>query len=263
MGIRRLAAPTLCAVLVLAGCGGDDEPDAAAPPVSSAPSTPPSPIGAPSTSPTAGITSGATSSPSSSAAPGAALSLSTAKTLAKAGVLTSADLAGWTKAAQTQDAEDDAVEKSAKECLNLALTPYLHRDLGFTYTKGTVEVSSDADVTSTAEQATAEFAALGGDKAADCYRDALATVFPPDAKLEVEVVEPKVQGADDAIGFRLAAEFAGPAGQIVFSGYEIAALVGQTMIWLNSAEESATPAYKLADLTALAAKLVTRVDAAS
>lgn len=235
MTSRQLIPLAFCSVLLLSGCGGDDEE-------------------------AAGLQVGGTPSPSSRSVDTS--SADPAK-LATAGVLTSADLSGWSREAQTNDAATSALERAVKDCLKLPATPYVERNEGFTYKKGGVEVSSDADVAATTAQAVAEVAALGSAAGPRCYRDALAEILPPGSEVDVGLEKATVAGADGAVAYQLSASFSADGTPVLITGYELVALVDRVMIWLDSSEETKTPTYSLAKLVEHAEKLVKRVKAAA
>lgn len=230
---RRLAPLLLAGALALTACGGDDEDGTAVPLTDSTPTT--SPPAKP---------SGKNASP---------------KKLAAAAVLTPADLPGWRREVQTNDQTTDVVELAVKKCAKITPTPYAERNEGFTYKKGGVELSSDADVAATAEQATAELEALGTPAGAQCYRDGLAAVLPVGSKVTVDIEKVTVPGADRTVAYRLYASFSADGTPVLITGYELVAQVGRTMIWLDTGEETETRTYSLAELVDLAAKLVKRV----
>src|SRR4051794_26687741 len=72
-------------------------------------------------------TAGSKSSPSPSAVP---LTAAQAKIAAAAGVLTRADLPGYSSQVQKQDATDVATERSGRACLGLPTANYSARNFG-------------------------------------------------------------------------------------------------------------------------------------
>ncbi|MGQ0466949.1 MAG: hypothetical protein ACT4QG_16715 [Sporichthyaceae bacterium] len=245
MPAHRLALLVLCGGLVLSGCGGggnkqvfgEDKPTA-----------------------TATATPTGTPTPTVSAYPTVGLLDATyAKALAAAGVVTAAELAGWTASARKMDATDDKGEESIKECMKLQLTPYLARDRGRSFEKDGVEVSSYADVSGSLAQADAEMQALAGFDGPRCYREFFAT--PGSGTVQLELAPATVAGADRVVALRVSLTGTGPAGEVSASGFQLVAQVANTQIWLDSFELTATPTFSLTRLTDLAAAAVARVKA--
>ena len=211
----------------------------------------------PSADPSASGSPTATGSPSASAS-SIALAAALAKSFAAAGVLRAADIPGWDSARQSLDSHNDEIQLATKECLRRPLTAYQARDAGRSFKKDGVEVTSKAEVTATKGQSDADLKAMRGDDGARCFRKALLEVAPDGVELAVKAVPVTVEGADQAVAFRISYYVDDDDG-FEGGGYQLIALVGQTQIWLDSSEGSEDPTFSLTRLAALAEKLVKRV----
>lgn len=233
---RTLGPVVLCAALAatLGGCGGSSK-------------------GSPVTK----------TSPSPTAAP---LTAATAKALAAAGVLTKADLPGYTTAAQEHDASDDQTDAALAACLGVPTPTYLARDFGTAFTKGELEIDSSVDIATTAAAAKDELTAYTSAKAPTCVKQTLTAVL---AKSGITVTSftatPQpvtVSGSDTSFGYALTLAGTTQGQTINLSGYEAGALVGQAEVSLSTIASS-QDAITLPQVTALLTTAVGRVRAAS
>jgi hypothetical protein len=259
----------LAALVTLAACGGgDDEQSSAVPGPETGPTYSFTAIPDPSSSasPTASVSASGT--PTATGSPTATASatptghpLALAKRWAAAGVLRASDLADWDSARQTLDAHNDEIQLATKDCLDRPLTAYQARDPGRSFKKDGVEVTSKAEVTATPEQSISDLEAMRSSSGARCFRKALLEVAPEDVELSVKAVPVTVDGADQAVAYRISYTVEDDDG---FSGggYQIIALVGSTQIWLDTSEGSEEPTFSLDRLAGLAERLVARVQAA-
>ncbi len=239
MRARRLA-PLAVACLLLTACSDSDVLPPAPPDPPASPTLGPPTIPTPAPYPTV-----------------SSVSTALAKQLAAAGVLTAADLPGWTTTSQTFDASDKSREDQDKECMRVALTPYAARDFGRTFEKDAVVISASADVTATREQSVAEMAAWHSLDGPRCYRERFLKAGA--AEMTIDIVPTTVLGADDAVAYRVSFTIAGPSGIVRGGGFQIFALVGQTEITIDTYEEVATPTFSLEKLATLAGTVAQRV----
>lgn len=221
-----------CATLVLAGCGGSSSPSTAKPKASPTP-TP--------------------------------LTTAKAQSLAAAGILTSADLPGYASKPQTHDATDTANDKKMQDCLGLPMPTYLTRNFGTSFTKGTVEFDSSADVASSVSGATTQLTALKGPKAATCFeqvvKEALAGAGVTAKSATATPVPMTVPGSDGSFGYQLAVTARAQGQTIKVTGFEVGSLVGQVEIEIG-AITFGTGSISLDQTTALLTKVTGRVKAA-
>ena len=125
----------------------------------------------------------------------AALSAAEAEALAKASLLTSADLPGYTStpALTSEDPEEEAAEAELEECVGVQSPDYLAEESSPDFSKGelpaAVEVSSEVSVVKTADEGKADLEAFLSDKALACFESFF------DKALQAEV------GADSGITF--------------------------------------------------------------
>jgi hypothetical protein len=207
--------------------------------------------------------------PSGSPTPSATattLSLDKAKALAAAAVLTSADLPGYTSKPQTHDASDDATEKQVEACLGLTVPHYVTRNIGTSFSKGTDEIDSSADVVESAAVAQQQLQGLLSSKAPTCFvrtlKSALASSGITVVSGSAKRVPMTVAGSDGAFGFRLAVVAKAQGRTINITGYETGSLVGQVEIDVTLISVGPS-SVTLGDLTALTTKATARVRAAS
>lgn len=205
----------------------------------------------------------ASASPSDQAA--AAIGKTQAKKLAKAGVLTKADLPGYSAEAQTEDAGDVADEKAYFKCLGAKYPAFLARNLGYTYTKGELNIDSSADVASSVSTAKADLKAIKSSKAPACYKKGIVAFLKRSGftvkSASVERSAVTVKGADGATAFHIRAEIL--LGDMAFKldGYDVSVLVGQTEITVSPGRlDGKEPSLKQS--VALAEKVAKRVRAA-
>lgn len=228
---RRLSAVAVCALLLIAGCGGGSSPKV-------------------------------TASPAPSPTP---LTAAQAKTLAAAGILTAADLPGYEVAPGEGESEADAKKLAA--CLGITHTPYLAVDNGRTFTKGDLEISSSVDVATSAVEAKAELAGYDSAKGVTCGKQQIAAFFTEEGltvkTLNITRTPISVPGADGSFAYTLDVSATSPGGTIAArQGYQLGSLVGQVEIGLSVFSQGA-PAVSLTEATALLVKAVERVKAAS
>ena len=137
MTSRTRLVVVLCSLLALAGCGSSGDGAKAAP------------------SPTPKV-----------------LTAAEAKAVAAAGILTAADMPGYTaKPGEADDAEDQATDAAIRTCVGSPVRDYLVSDPGREFTKGDLEVDSSVDVARTAAIAKAELAAYTSSKADELRQD--------------------------------------------------------------------------------------------
>jgi hypothetical protein len=195
------------------------------------------------------------------------LSTPQAQALASAAVLTAADMPGYKAEPETHDADDQASEDRVVTCLGLGKPSYLARNFGTSFSKGTLEVQSSADVAHSAAQARTELAALTGSKAEGCLKAEFAQLVSGSGgsitKFELTPIEVSVNGADDTFGYKL--EFsASAAGQtLTFSGFDLGALVGQVEVDIQVFDSSGTPGLTTDQAEALLQKVTDRTKAAA
>lgn len=231
----RAAVAVIAVLLLTVGCGSDDKKDASSTPTPTATPTP--------------------------------LTAAQAQVLAKAAVLTEADMPGYKAEKETHDTDDQATEERVATCLGLPKPTYVARDFGTTFSKGDVEVESSADVAPTAAAARTELEALTGEKAEGCLKTEFEQLVGVSGgavtKFELTPVDITVNGADDAFGFKL--EFAASAaGQtLAFTGYDVGALVGQVEIDVSVFDSSGSGGFTVEQATALLQKVTDRTRAAA
>ena len=209
-----------------------------------------------------------TPSPSQSPTPTAVpVTAAQARALANAGVLTPADMPGYTAKRQTHDASDDASDARIQTCLGIAKPTYLARNFGTAFSKGPLEVDSSADVAPTADAAKAELAALTGDKAQPClkteFRSLIAAQGGTVTSLSLDPVTVTVPGADAAFGYRIAITATGGGQTLQFTGFDIGALAGSAELDITAIDTSGSTAFTLDDGVALLKKVTDRAKAAA
>jgi hypothetical protein len=157
-----------------------------------------------------------------------------ARTLAKAGILTKADLKGYEAAATEPSAGDIKEEKAFHACLGKAAPKHLARNPGFTYAKDGLAIDSSADVFGPVSAATADVKALASAKAPACFKQRMAALFK---RYEFTVHELKVTRAavtvansDAAAALKVTAMVQETDIMYYFTSYLVAARVGQTKI---------------------------------
>jgi len=207
--------------------------------------------------------SGATPTPTSTAT---ALTSEQATALAAAGVLTDADMPGFTGEAQTQDADHEAAEARLASCLGLGAPSYVARDLGRSFTKGDLEVHSTADVVGSAAQAQEELAAFTGAKAEPCFKAELTKAATASGgsltSFDVSPREVSVQHVDDAFFLRSAFTIATPEQTFRLEGYELGAAVGQVEVSISVVGGAGSLGLTPDDAVALLERVAERVRAA-
>ena len=235
---RAVALGVLTATVALSGCSGSSS---------------------------AGKQGGGSSGSPTPSATATTLSLDKAKALAAAAVLTSADLPGYTSKPQTHDASDDATEKQVEACLGLTVPHYVTRNLGTSYSKGTDEIDSGADVVESTAVAQQQLQGLLSSKAPTCFirtlKTALASAGITFVSGSAKRVPLTVPGSDGAFGFRLAVVAKAQGRTINITSYETGSLVGQVEIDVTLVSVGPS-SLTLADVTALATKATARVRSA-
>lgn len=195
-----------------------------------------------------------------------ALTAEKAKVVAAAGVLTDADLPGYTSEAQTHDASDDASDKALATCLGIPVGTFLARDFGKAFHKGTLEVDSSVDIATSAKDAQAQLAAISGGKGVGCLKTLLGGLIGSSGatvtSIELTPVSPAVQGADGSFGYQIAVALTAAGQTVTIKGFELGALVGQVEIDITDIATGGEP-LGLEDSVALLNKVVARVTAAS
>jgi hypothetical protein len=195
-----------------------------------------------------------------------ALVAASAKSLAAAGVLTAADLPGYTSEVQTHDATDDATDKKLATCFGFPGTPYLARDYGRAFHKGPQEIDSSVDVATTQEQARQELAAISSSKGPVCFKTLLTELITSSGaavtSIEITPVSPAIEGADSAYGYQVSLTASGGGQKMVLKGVVLGAVVGQAEISLTNLATDAEP-LTLDENIDLLTMAVSRVVAAS
>lgn len=210
------------------------------------------------------LTGCASSSPARKAKP--ALTEQTAKTVAAAGVLTDADLPGYTSEVKKHDASDDAGDKAFGACLGRPIGPFLTRNFGRTFHKGTLEVDSAVDVATSAKDGKAQLDAIGGSLGPGCYKKVLTGLIASSgatvSSFEVTPVSPTVTHADGSFGYQIAVVLTGGGQTITLKGFELGALVGQAEVDLTVIATGGEP-LSLDESVALLNTSISRVVAAT
>lgn len=193
------------------------------------------------------------------------ISKTQAKKLAKAGVLTTKDLPGYTAEALTEDAGDVADEKAYFKCLGAKYPTFLARNLGLTYSKGELNIDSSADVASSVSAAKADLKAIKSSKAPACYKKGITAFLKRTGftvkSVSVERSSVTVKGADGATAFHIRAEIQFQDMLFRLDGYDVSVLVGQTEITVSPGRlDGKAPSLKQS--VALAEKVAKRVRAA-
>ena len=195
------------------------------------------------------------------------LSAAKAKTLAAAGVLTEADLPGYTAKPQTHDASDDASDALMQRCLGLSKQSYLARNFGTAFTKGTDEIDSSADVASSPDEAHAELQAIGSSKAPGCFKQVLTKLMASNALTVKSITTTKaqatVQGSDGSFGYLLDMTATTRGQTVRLQGYEVGALVGQVEIDVTSIAVGGAGGVTLSQVLSLAGIAAKRVRSAA
>ena len=203
------------------------------------------------------------STPSSSPT---SLSVTKAKMLATAGVLTEADLPGYTAKPQTHTATDDETDALMQRCLGLPVQSYLTRNFGTAFTKGTDEIDSSADVASSVDIGRSELQAIGGDKSPGCFKQVLAKLMATHGLAVKSITATKVPatvpGSDGSFGYLLDMTATSSGQTLRLRGYETGSLVGQVEIDVTSIAVGGTGSVTLDRVLALAGIAVHRVRAA-
>jgi hypothetical protein len=195
-----------------------------------------------------------------------ALSKAQAESLAKAAVLTAADMPGYKAEEQTKDPDDEADDKRLAACLGTTKPTYLAENAGLTFTKGELEVDSSADVAPSVAAAKAELAAFRSDKLKGCLRSEFEKLLADSrgtiTKFEVTPTPITVTGADDSFAFRFELGASVSGQQLRFTGFDLGALVGQVEPEISSFDPSGSSAFTLDQGVALLQKAVDRTRAA-
>lgn len=188
-----------------------------------------------------------------------------AKKLAKAGVLTQADLKGYTFEAKTVDPADAADEKSFYKCIGAKAPSYLARNEGASFTKGSLTIDSSADVASSVTAAKADLKAIKSTKAPACFRKSIVDLLKRSGatvqSVSVKRESATVKGGDGVslLHIKAVADFGGTT--LKLDGYLLSILVGQTEITVSPGRfDGKAPSLKQA--TTLAQLVVKRVRAA-
>jgi hypothetical protein len=184
-----------------------------------------------------GSSGGDGAKPSSSPTP-KALTAADAKTVAAAGVLTAADMPGYTAEAQDpDDADDTATDAAFRTCIGSPARDYLYSDPGRSFTKGDLEVDSSVDVARTAEIAKAELDAYAGPKTEACAKAEFTKLFAGEGgtltSYKQTPVTVTVPGSDGTFGVQFTLVLSGGGESTTLQGYELGALVGQVEVALS------------------------------
>lgn len=203
MSLRLRAAVSLFALLVLAGCGDDAK------------------TARPSASPTR-----------------APLTAEQAKPAAAAAILTAADLPGYAVKAETADPTDAADAKKLYTCLGVPAPSYLAEDPGNGFSKATTEITSSADVATSASDSRALLAAFTGPKAQPCFKEQINAFSKEQgvttSSLEFTPTQISVPGADGAFFYTFSLDGTSPDGPLKISGFLAGSLVGQVQITVDA-----------------------------
>lgn len=189
-----------------------------------------------------------------------------AKMLAKAGVLTKKDLAGYEQERLTATKQDDKAEAALYKCLGVPAPAFTARNRGFSYASPAepMDIETLADVANSTKAAKRYFRAVKSAKAPGCLEEQLAAFAERNGSQAhgVKIVAKKitVRGVDGAIAFRYRATFEGQFGSLKITYCQILMRVGQTEITLrNDRYDGKHPGLKL--LSSLTERLVKRVRA--
>jgi len=258
--VRAAVAAALC--LGLSACGSSGGKSVLAPP----PSPTAQPASAtPTTSESASPGPSGSASPSGSAAAGA----DSAKKLTAAGVLTAADVPGFTGEAQpAQSSDEKATEDALYKCLGLPSPKFLDRNPGTEFSKDNpdTDIDTNADVVDSAAAAHDLARAATGQSGPGCYQtyfqSAFAAAGDKIAGLTVTPVTVSVPGSDSVFALHVVGATTGDDDSGPFDTYVITAAHGQTEVTINytvngSAKASSDDAARLAEV------VVNRVKAAA
>lgn len=195
----------------------------------------------------------------------AAIGKAQAKKLAKAGVLTKADLKGYTSEAQPVDRAEAADERAFYKCVGVKAPSYLARNVGVSFTKGSLTIDSSADVASSVTVAKSDLKAIKSTKSPACFRKSILALLERSGatvkSVSVKRESATVKGADGVslLHIKAVADFGGTP--LKLDGYLLSVLVGQTEITVSPGRfDGKSPSLKQS--TALAQIVIERVRAA-
>jgi hypothetical protein len=197
----------------------------------------------------------------------APLTTAKAQALAKAAVLTAADMPGYKAEESKDDPNDKATDQRIAACLGTTKPTYLAENPGMTFTKGDLEVDSSADVAPSVATAKAEVAAFTSPKLKDCVKQEFAKLLADShgviTAFEITPQSSTVTGADEtfAYTFDLRASVAGQ--QLHFNGLDVGALVGQVEVDLSVFDQSGSSTFTVEQANALLQRAVDRTKAAA
>ncbi len=187
-----------------------------------------------------------------------------AQRLAKAGVLTKADLPQYEVERNTPDANDAQIESGLYRCIGVRAPKYLARNPGKSFTSGNLTIDSSADVLASVKQATADMKAVGSKKGAACYEGFFKQYFVEQGaevqSFSVRKIALTVANADQAFAFRIRGTLSVEGTPLLLEALLVAARVGQTEIVVSPGRfGGGTPSLKQSK--ALTNKLAKRVAA--
>jgi hypothetical protein len=195
------------------------------------------------------------------------LSAAEAKTVAAAGVLSAADMPGYTaKAAEEDDPDAKAADAVFRTCIGLPTEDYLGSDLGREFNKGDLDVNSSVDVARTAEIAKAELDAYNGTRSEECAKAEFTKLFQAHGatvtSFKLTPVAVTVPGSDEAFGQEISMDLSNGGQTAQLRGLDLGALVGQVEVKITVLG-TPTESLPLADAQALLVKATGRVKAAA
>jgi hypothetical protein len=195
-----------------------------------------------------------------------AITAAKAKKLARAGVLTAADMPGYTGTRNPYDPTDAADDKAFYACLGAKVPTYVARNRGASYEKGPRSMDSSSYVLPSVKAAKADLKASTSAKVPGCMKQALKRSVEREGatvrSVTVKKVPVTVAGADGAFAYRIVLDAQVDDILIRIAGFQVGVLVGQTEISLSPTVVNGPPSG-LKKAATLGATLVKRVRAAS
>ena len=193
-----------------------------------------------------------------------AISKDKAKKLAKAALLKKTDLPGYQSGRQQADPTDAQYDAALYDCVGAVKPKYIVDNPGLAFTKGQLEIDSQASVVDTGKHAKADAKALNTAKGATCYQQVLRSAFEDQGvivnTISVKLAKATVEGVRTAFAFKYDLTGTINGAPIRLQGFDLNVLVGQTEVGLSIYRyDGKRP--KLNQLVLLAAPLVERIRA--